>query len=586
MPHLEEQIEQNPGIRSRMNLIERRSLRFGMVDIMRIKGHVDIPVVVHVVYGSEVENISDAQIMSQIRVLNEDFNRQNADRSRTDPKFEGVAASTGIHFKLATRDPEGNPTSGITRNATTVRAFYSADNGVKTASTGGYDAWPTDQYLNIWVCKLGLGLLGYAQFPGGESATDGVVIDYRYFGTMNTVSPPFDRGRTTTHEVGHWLNLRHIWGDGGCEQDDHVDDTPKADEPHHGCWDAAISCGGPAMVQNFMDYTDDACMNMFTKGQADRMLALFMPGGARHSLLSSPGLASPEPEEPLISYVPPRRLNAETLERGRVRLSWEPVEGADTYMVRFRKEGDAEWSARSFDRTYVNMSRLRACQGYEFQVESQFADRSSGYSDTYRFQTEGCGATPVADAGTDPYQPSTVETLSVSERSANLRWGAVIGARRYTLQYKRAGTKRIITKVVDHNETGIYGLASASNYLVRVRAELADGAGPWSDVMRFNTPKGDDGAIDFARAAEKLMTIFADAARGMAEIEHTLPEAGRYRVEIRHPGGRVVESFPPRMLRPGVPLFLELSALPAGDYEIWLEDDDGFWMSQSFAYGG
>lgn len=586
MPHLEKQLERNPRMLFRMDLIEQNTLRLGVGDILRVKGRVDIPVVVHVVYGSSVENISDAQIRSQLRVLNADFNRENTDASRTDPRFADLAAATGIHFQLATRDPDGNPTTGITRTETSIRAFYSADNGVKSNATGGIEAWPTDQYLNIWVCKLGLGLLGYAQFPGGEVSTDGVVIDYRYFGTMNTVSAPFDRGRTTTHEVGHWLNLRHIWGDGGCEKDDHVDDTPPADEPHHGCWDAAVSCGAPVIVQNFMDYTDDACMNMFTRGQADRMLALFVPGGARHRILSSSGLDRPDPTEPLISYIPPRGLRAESLERGRFRLSWEPVEGAEAYMVRFRPEGEAEWSSRQFDRTYVNMSRLRDCQTYEFQVESAFADRSSGFSESYRFQTEGCGSTPVNNPGSSPYQASGLTAHTISDRSATLRWNRVIGARQYTLQYKRAGTKRIITKVVDANETGIYGLSSASAYLLRVRAELADGSGPWSDVTRFNTPKGDDGRIDFARAAETLLTIFSDATRGMAEIEHSLPEAGRYQVEIRHPGGRLAQRFSARMIRPGVPLLLELGRLPAGDYELWLEDADGFSLQQRFAYGG
>lgn len=192
-------------------------------------GIVRIPVVVHVVWNKEDENISDAQIHSQIDVLNEDFRKLNPDVSQVPPIWKDITADLEIEFFLATKDPDGNPTTGITRTQTSVTSF-DTDDKVKSGATGGKDAWPADRYLNMWVCKLGGGLLGYAQFPGGPAETDGVVITYTGFGTIETARPPFDEGRTATHEIGHWLNLYHIWGDefsfeDPCSRSDEVDDT-------------------------------------------------------------------------------------------------------------------------------------------------------------------------------------------------------------------------------------------------------------------------------------------------------------------------------------------------------------------------
>ncbi|NLU40545.1 MAG: hypothetical protein GXX78_16830 [Bacteroidales bacterium] len=138
----------------------------------------------------------------------------------------------------------------------------------------------------MWVCNLSGGLLGYAQFPGGESSTDGVVITFDSFGRTGTLNPPFDEGRTATHEIGHWLNLNHIWGDDGtsCFGTDNVGDTPNQAGPNYGCPSHPhLSCSSNDMFMNYMDYTDDGCMNIFTQGQKTRMHALFSSGGARES---------------------------------------------------------------------------------------------------------------------------------------------------------------------------------------------------------------------------------------------------------------------------------------------------------------
>lgn len=292
MQHYQEQLLQNPDLLNNQQSIEKHTNKW----IQNYGGDnkdgaiVTIPVVVHVVYNNNTENISDAQINSQMQILNDDFRRLNSDADGT----WSQAADTEIEFCLATQDPNGNATSGITRTSTSVSSF-STNDSVKFDSSGGKDAWPAADYLNIWVCDISGGILGYAQFPGGPASTDGVVNDYAYFGDIGTATAPFDLGRTCTHEVGHYLNLRHIWGDGGCNVDDFVSDTPTSDASNGGCNTGHVSCGSVDMVQNYMDYSDDACMNLFTAGQRDRMQALFGSGGSRVSLLSSNGCGSGTP---------------------------------------------------------------------------------------------------------------------------------------------------------------------------------------------------------------------------------------------------------------------------------------------------
>ena len=289
MEYLEIQKQEDPKRVAKMEAIENFTRNY-LNRNDRIQGIVTIPVVVHVVWNTTAENITDAQIQSQITVLNEDFRRMNSDADNTWPQ----AADTEIEFCLASVDPTGASTTGITRTFTNVTSFSTNDN-VKFDATGGKDAWPASDYLNFWVCDLSGGLLGYAQFPGGNPATDGVVNDYAYTGSGGSAQPPFDLGRTATHEVGHWLNLRHIWGDGGCSVDDFVSDTPLSDASNGGCAIGHVSCSTVDMVQNYMDYSDDACMNLFTQGQKDRMRVLFDPGGARESILNSNACGSGNP---------------------------------------------------------------------------------------------------------------------------------------------------------------------------------------------------------------------------------------------------------------------------------------------------
>jgi hypothetical protein len=272
-------LEENPTLRGTQDRIEqgiRRSLESGEAErVMRRR--ITIPVVVHVLHRREDENISKGQIDSQIAALNRDFRAANQDRSKVPPVWKGLIVDAKVEFKLAGRDPDRKRTDGITRTKTS-RPSFPPDNSMKTRRGGGVPPWPTDRYLNLWVCTLAGTLLGYAQFPGGPARTDGVVIRNTAFGTRGTVKPPFDRGRTATHEVGHWLNLRHIWGDrNDCGGTDYVADTPNAQLPNYGKPSFPhVSCAnGPNgdMFMNYMDYTDDAAMHMFTSGQVARMNA-------------------------------------------------------------------------------------------------------------------------------------------------------------------------------------------------------------------------------------------------------------------------------------------------------------------------
>lgn len=236
-------------------------------------GPVTIPVVINILERN-MGDVTQNQIKSQIAILNEDFKNGNPNTSRAPGEFASIVADVDITFTLA----------GINRRTSSKTSWGTRD-AMKYAKRGGIDATDSANNLNIWVCEIGGGILGYAQFPGGKSATDGVVIGTDYFGE-NAAGDPYGDGRTATHEVGHWLNLRHIWGDGGCSVDDYVADTPISNGPNFGCPAyPTIHCSTHDMTMNYMDYVYDDCMYMFSDGQNDRMRTLFGNNGARESFV-------------------------------------------------------------------------------------------------------------------------------------------------------------------------------------------------------------------------------------------------------------------------------------------------------------
>jgi hypothetical protein len=245
-----------------------------------------IPVVVHCVYRTSEEKITIAQAKSQIKALNKDYRLKNTDKKRIPSPWKSLAADAGIEFYLVDKAPSGAAFGGVTFTKTERTSFGTGDT-IKSSAAGGADPWDARKYLNIWVGNLSGGLLGYAQFPGGPLETDGVVVAMHAFGTSGTARPPFNKGRTATHEVGHYLNLFHIWGDtNDCSGTDYCSDTPTQKLPNYGTPDFPhVSCNnGPNgdMFMNYMDYVDDAAMFMFTQAQVARMVATLT--GPRESL--------------------------------------------------------------------------------------------------------------------------------------------------------------------------------------------------------------------------------------------------------------------------------------------------------------
>lgn len=264
-----------------------------------------IPVVVHVIHtGSPLgtgTNIPLSQIESQIRTLNEDFRRLNPDASQTPLEFLNVAADSRIEFVLAKQDPRGLPTNGVNRVVGPKTAYDPND----ATLLGQIALWPPEEYMNIWVVPLVSPFIGYAtfpvsglpglNFPPSTRETDGVTVDYRYFGQGGSAISG-SRGRTLTHEVGHFFGLRHIWGDGDCSADDFVNDTPNQDGPNNVCRTSAprVSCNTRDMVENFMDYTTDICMNIFTQGQVERFDVVLANSPRRASLVNNRATVEPQ----------------------------------------------------------------------------------------------------------------------------------------------------------------------------------------------------------------------------------------------------------------------------------------------------
>jgi hypothetical protein len=279
------QLAADPTLRSRREALEsftRDVIANGTVNNLKATT-ITIPVVVNVVYNTTAENISTEQIQSQIDVLNEDFNKQNRDVRGVPSIYKAVIGDVGIHFVL----------SSVERRQTNKKTWIS--DAVKYTQLGGIDATDPEHKLNIWACNLGKNLLGYAYYPGTVPAPiDGVVILYSAFGSREkypggTYINNYDLGRTATHEVGHWMNLIHIWGDdgGSCAGSDLVDDTPNQADENYRCPEfPSISCNNSGdMSMNYMDYTYDRCMYMFSKGQEARSLAVFAPGAPRASYI-------------------------------------------------------------------------------------------------------------------------------------------------------------------------------------------------------------------------------------------------------------------------------------------------------------
>ncbi len=528
MENLEYRKSLNPNLQKKMFDIEtytqKRVLEKSNMQ-KRVDGDIiTIPVVVHVIYSNTTENISEAQIQSQIDVINEDFRRTNSDANNT----WSQAADTEIQFALATIDPNGNATTGITRKSST-RTSWGTNDAMKSTSQGGVSPWDTSLYLNMWVCNIGSGILGYAQFPGGSAATDGVVMSPQYFGSSDKgsgfyLSAPFDKGRTTTHEIGHYLNLRHIWGDGACGVDDFVTDTPTSDAANYGCDVGHTSCGSTDMVQNYMDYSDDSCMNLFTVGQKDRMRAVLEVGGVRRSLaLSDPFGSGVTPtcndgiqngDETGIdcggSSCAPCVVSCETgggftlditFDNYPEETSWTLTSGGSTV-------ASATYSAANADGSSVTESFNLTTGDYEFTIFDTYGDGmccsygngsyslagpdgvvvsggSFGNSESTTFCVDGGGTGPDTQA---PTTPANLSASNVEETSATLSWTAAtdnVGVTAYNIFN---GSTSVGS--VSGTSTTITGLSASTTYTFSVTAEDAAGNESGVATVSFTTTGG------------------------------------------------------------------------------------------------
>lgn len=388
-----------------------------------------IPVVVHVFHKGEPVgtgvNLLEERIKEQIDSLTADFRRMNADAINTPSEFLPVAADVEIEFVLAKQDPSGNPTNGIVRLQGS-RDVYRASSHRPLLRSESY--WPAEHYLNIYVLDLQT-FIGYASFPiididgitndNDDYAFDGVLVDFEYFG-VNLSTPTFDSfGRTLTHEVGHWLGLRHIWGDGNCSADDFVDDTPLANTDNGDytspCTfpnpDDNVVCvpGEPEMFQNYMDYTDDICMNLFTQGQKTRMRTVLTNAVNRLSLTTSPGLTEPSKvanDLAAVDVISPEYAQCGKSIIPSVRIENHGTNDITTYDVQLFLNGIPNGGAQTITKTLTPLS-----------------------SDTVNFAAKSISATPTSIAfeitgvngGADSNTGNNVVSREVSyTRSINL----------------------------------------------------------------------------------------------------------------------------------------------------------------------
>lgn len=236
---------------------------------------ITIQVVFHIVYHSPEQNIPDWIITEQMRILNEDFNLEHSLINNIPPYALYNASASGIRFELAGKDPDGNPSSGINRKMTAIENIGDKQtenqlDHIKIEELGGLNGWDPNKYVNIWVGNRTISIGYTVPLSSTPSSNEGLIIHFQQIGTNDI--PPYNLGRTLTHEMGHYLGLLHPWGNElGCDnEDDGIADTPFQSEPNYGC-EAARNCNIQSKAGNFMDFHDDECLLYFTRGQCLKM---------------------------------------------------------------------------------------------------------------------------------------------------------------------------------------------------------------------------------------------------------------------------------------------------------------------------
>ncbi|MBE2207553.1 MAG: T9SS type A sorting domain-containing protein [Saprospiraceae bacterium] len=492
MDVLTEQLQQNPALQQQMQSIEQHNDHYHnhLHEQVGFRAVVTIPVVFHIIHNGDAvgsnENISDALILAQLQQLNDDFRKLNTDAGLVPALFQGLHADTEIQFCLAQRKPDGTATNGINRVQYSQATWTTSqvNSTVKPATI-----WNRDQYLNVWSVAFGgssSGILGYAQFPGGAASTDGVVVAYYSVGSLAMTNPgssTFGKGRTLTHEVGHWLNLRHIWGDATCGND-LVADTPVHNTSNGGCptYPHLSTCTGTPveMTMNYMDYTNDACMYMFTAGQKTRMQAVLATGGARFSLNSSLGCVPPG--ETNCTAPTLAQLSASNITTSSARINCS-VTGVNAYDWRYRVAGTSTWTdLASGTPNFADLSGLAAGTTYEFQAQVQCGSVWSAWSVTQTFTTLSatCAAPTLAQLSV-----SNITTTSVQLQCS------VSGVNAYDWRYRQQGAATWIDlPSTTTGVTTVTGLSASTNYEFQAQVQCGSTWSAWSVSRSFSTTDG------------------------------------------------------------------------------------------------
>ncbi len=597
---LAKQLLDNPEMLQEIKRIEEHARQFGQTT--QDRAVVTIPVVIHLVYFNSTQNLTDAQLLSQIDVLNEDFRRTNADAGNTPAAFQGIAADCEVNFCMAKQDPNGNATNGIERRNTTVNGFSTNDN-VKRFANGGLDIWDRNKYLNLWVCNLTGGLLGYAQFPGGPASTDGVVCDYAYFGRINA-TPPFDKGRTATHEVGHWLNCYHIWGDDGtsCNGTDNVSDTPNQADENYGCPTfPTISCSnGPNgdMFMNYMDYTDDGCMNVFSAGQKTRMQSLFSAGGARVSLTTSPGCTEPS------GCGTPSGLTATNITKTSATCSWNAVSGATTYTFEWKKNADPNWTVvAGLTAPTHNLAGLVAGTLYDYRVKAICSGNPGSYGSAQfttnsdcadQYETNNTNATaksiPTNTAFTAQIATTTDKDyykFGNSSTQKNIRVDLTTLPADYDLKlYKGTTLKGTSQNGGNADEVIILNNATVGT---DYKAYVYGYNGAWSNTACYtlkasirstawrtdgsDTEPGEEIQIE-AQFENAGFGLYPNPAANQVRVEVPLEADGNVNVAILDPSGKIALSQQQMMVKGDNQVTFDLSTLPTGIYFVQVRNGE------------
>ena len=460
------QLSENPEYLKARKTIESHTKEF-ISEGNAARMSVTIPVVVHVIWrnGFPTENISDAQVLSQIEVLNQDFRLLNSNASTIPAMFKSMAADCNISFCMAKRTPQNTPTTGINRVQLNRTTNWGTNDDVKNPSAGGYATWNPSKYLNIYVCNIGGGILGYSPYPGAPALNDGIVIDYRYFGTTGIVSSPYHLGRTATHEVGHWLNLNHIWGDSTCGDDD-VSDTPTHEEANSGCpsFPHYNSCSGAAeMPMNYMDYSDDGCMNMFTQGQSARMQALFAQGGFRYSLVNSDGCS---PASLIADCGAPTLLKANSITSNEATLNWLAVTGANTYTISYKAFGETTWNQANSTTNALKISALQPNSVYQAKVQSNCNTVLSAASNLLTFATTNVPC----------LAPTNLKITNITDNTATIAWNQNSNITLNTINYRKKGTTAWFSILPTTTSYTLQNLVAGTVYEIQVLAACSNTA--------------------------------------------------------------------------------------------------------------